>query len=143
MTTSIPSFLPCIAKAAFCDSSEIPYNQRRFFSQSIAEFDDPAMQPLRLFFHRLSRAQGALLLIGDSVMQQFYSAIACELEREGVWKHPSRFTNTDEVQYVRVVDESLDGGSNNNSSSSNNNNSSSDHKVLIKFLPIYHFVDGR
>lgn len=89
-------------------------------------------------------------------MQQFYSAIACELEREGVWKYPSRFTNTDEVQYVRVVDESSQhagyNNKNNNSCGRSNSRSSdtnsstgmySDHNVLIKFLPIYHFVDGR
>jgi len=117
------------------------------------------MQPLRVFFRRLSRVDGALLLIGDSVMQQFYSAIACELEREGVWKYPSRFTNTDEVQYVRVVDDSSHAGYNNkdNNSLSGGRGSSSNrssstaaisstdtgHNVLIKFLPIYHFVDGR
>lgn len=92
-------------------------------------------------------------------MQQFYSAIACELEREGVWKYPSRFTNTDEVQYVRVVTDdssshagykskdnnSLGGGSSrsNNSTATATPDSSTDHNVLIKFLPIYHFVDGR
>ena len=119
------------------------------------------MQPLRVFFRRLSRVDGALLLIGDSVMQQFYSAIACELEREGVWKYPSRFTNTDEVQYVRVVDDSSHAGYNNKDNnslgggsdrSSGRGRSSStavisstdtNHNVLIKFLPIYHFVDGR
>ena len=37
-------------------------------------------------------------------MQQFYSAIACELEREKVWKNPYKFTNTDELQYVKCSD---------------------------------------
>lgn len=68
-------------------------------------------------FHLLSKEKGALLLVGDSVMQQFFSAIACELERENVWKDPSKFTNTDEVQYV--------------------------DKVSIRFLPVYHFVNGK
>ena len=61
--------------------------------------------------------------MGDSVMQQFYSAIACELEREGLWKNPQKFTNTDEALYVRCA--------------------TCKHKVEIKFLPIYHFVNGR
>ena len=68
-------------------------------------------------------------------MQQFYSALACELEREQVWKNPSKFTNTDELQYVKA---SSSGGS-----SANDNNQHSNHAVQIKFLPIYHFVNGR
>ena len=147
-----------LAKAAFCDSTEIPYNQRKFFTRSIAAYDNPLSHPLRTFFSRLSRSEGALLLIGDSVMQQFYSALACELEREGVWKHPSLFTNTDEAQYVKLGSSDRHGHKkgasaveheNNSFSNSNGNHSSTtaitsdDHKVLIKFLPIYHFVDGR
>ena len=69
-------------------------------------------------------------------MQQFYSALACELEREQVWKNPGRFTNTDELQYVRVNPSSASGQA---ADGSKNNNPA----VQIKFLPIYHFVNGR
>lgn len=69
------------------------------------------------FFRSLATEKSSLLLVGDSVMQQFYSAMACELEREGVWKDPAKFTNTDELQHV--------------------------HGVPIKFLPVYHFVNSR
>ena len=89
---------------------------------------------MRSFFEKLSRENGALLLIGDSVMQQFYSALACELERELVWKNPNKFTNTDELQYVKVSQSS--GGSEQSGSINN-------PAVQIKFLPIYHFVNGR
>lgn len=57
-------------------------------------------------------------------MQQFYSALACELERELVWRNPSKFTNTDELQYVK-------------------SDTSVTKASQIKFLPIYHFVNGR
>lgn len=66
-------------------------------------------------------------------MQQFYSALACELERELVWKNPSKFTNTDELQYVKVS----------TSSGSEQSGSINNPAVQIKFLPIYHFVNGR
>ena len=73
-------------------------------------------------------------------MQQFYSALACELERELVWKTPGKFTNTDELQYVRVAPSSGSEQSGSNAANSNNNNNPA---VQIKFLPIYHFVNGR
>eukprot|EP00600_Ochromonadales_sp_CCMP1393_P001388 CAMPEP_0174977042 /NCGR_PEP_ID=MMETSP0004_2-20121128/13379_1 /TAXON_ID=420556 /ORGANISM="Ochromonas sp., Strain CCMP1393" /LENGTH=324 /DNA_ID=CAMNT_0016228161 /DNA_START=85 /DNA_END=1059 /DNA_ORIENTATION=+ len=103
--------------------SFVPFSERKNFQRAISGFDDPSRHSLRSFFQQLSKENGALLIIGDSVMQQFFSAMACELEREGIWKDPGRFTNTDELQYVRV-----------------DKNTSA---VQIKFLPIYHFVNGR
>jgi hypothetical protein len=46
------------------------------------------------FFRSLQAEKGALLLIGDSVMHQFFGAVACELEREGIWNDPTSFRNT-------------------------------------------------
>jgi hypothetical protein len=91
--------------------------------RAIRGYDDPSSHPLRELFRLLSREKGALLLVGDSVMQQYYSAIACELEREGVWTDPNSFRNTDALKYVEVEVGSP--------------------PVPIKFLPIYHFVNGR
>ena len=56
-------------------------------------------------------------------MQQFFGAIACELEREGVWKDPAAFDNTDETRYVKFDDLQT--------------------FALAKFIPIYHLVNGR
>jgi hypothetical protein len=58
-------------------------------------------------------------------MQQYYNAIACELEREGVWKDPSKFTNTDALKYVQTEESDKSKG------------------VPIRFAPIYHFVNNK
>lgn len=133
-TTNIPSpYQPdrCRAgnswpsKGGYCAPADIPYAKRLALFRAVEGYDNPDKQPLKVLFSKLSAEKGALLLIGDSVMQQFYGAIACELEREGIWKDPKLFKNTDELQYVRT-----DHGVKSN-------------KVPIKFIPIYHFVNGR
>lgn len=111
------------SKSEYCSASDMPFAERKNFQRSIEGLDDPSSTPLKEFFAKLSEEKGALLVIGDSVMQQFFSAIACELEREQVWRNPAKFTNTDEVQHVRT--------------------SSNGTAVPIQFLPIYHFVNGR
>ena len=113
------------SKGGFCSSVDIPYSKRDNLRMSIKGYDDPTQQPLRKLFTSLSKEKGALLLIGDSVMQQYYNAMACELEREGIWDDPSKFTNTDIVQYVKV-DKAEDV-----------------HSVPIRFIPIFHFVNSR
>lgn len=111
------------SKSEYCSASDIPFSQRTNFQNSIEGLDDPRANYLKKFFAKLSEEHGGLLVVGDSVMQQFFSAIACELEREQVWKDPGKFTNTDEVQYVRVAPNAT--------------------IVPMAFLPIYHFVNGR
>ena len=111
------------SKSEYCSASDIPFSERKNFQHSLQGLDDPTRNYLKSFFAKLAAEKGALIVIGDSVMQQFFSAIACELEREQVWKDPGKFTNTDEVQYVRVGAES--------------------RIVPMLFLPIYHFVNGR
>ena len=68
-------------------------------------------------------------------MQQFYGATACELEREGIWKDPSQFQDTDSIKYVemevtKAAAERVGAAP----------RESKTHAVRIKFLPIYHFV---
>jgi len=111
------------SKSGFCSSVDIPYSQRKNLRKALIGFDDPNQHPLKELFTKLSKNKGALILIGDSVMQQFVGAIACELEREGIWKDREMFKNTDEVYSVDMNN----GG----------------QPVPIKFLPIYHFVNGR
>jgi hypothetical protein len=117
------------AKSPFCSAEDIPYTERSHFRNSISGYDDPSQSPLEEFFTKLSRKKGALLLIGDSVQQQFMGAMACELEREGVWKDPKDFWNTDEVKFVTPRGT---GGS-----------ISELPPVPIKFAAIYHLVNGR
>jgi hypothetical protein len=74
------------SKGGFCSPIDIPYSKRDALRQSVKGYDNPSQQPLRKLFSKLSKEKGALLLIGDSVMQQYYNAMACELEREGLWK---------------------------------------------------------
>lgn len=111
------------SKSEYCSAADTPFKKRLHFQRSIDGLDDPHANHLKKFFSDLGDEHGALLVVGDSVMQQFFSAIACELEREGVWKDPGKFTNTDEMQYVRV--------------------SPNASVVPMLFLPIYHFVNGR
>ena len=111
------------SKGGFCSPVDIPYSQRDNLRMSVRGFDDPMQDPLRKFFSSLSKENGALLLIGDSVMQQYYSAMACELERVGIWSDPSRFKDTDALKYVSIEKNS--------------------HAVPIRFTPIYHFVNGK
>lgn len=105
-------------KSGFCANEDIPFANRISLRQSLDGYDDPSQKPLLKLFTNLKDENGALLLIGDSVMQQFYAGLACELEREGIWKDPDQYSNTDETKFVF-------------------------DKVAIKFLPIYHFVNGR
>jgi len=113
------------SKGGFCSAADIPYTERRNLRRSLVGLDDPSQQFLRSFFTDISKEKGMLLLVGDSVMQQFFGAMACELEREGIWKDPTKFTNTDEVRQVKVDDQQ------------------STPAVPVKFVPIYHFVNGR
>ena len=112
------------SKSGFCSSEDLSFHDRKHFTQSFEGYDDPSSSPLKDFFTDLALEQGAVLLIGDSVMQQFFSAIACELERENVWLDRTRFTNTDETFFVPAEPETT-------------------YKVPIKFLPIYHFVNSK
>ena len=123
------------SKGGFCAAKDIPYAQRENFRRAIRGYDDPTQQPLRTLFSKLSKERGALLLVGDSVMQQFYGALACELEREGVWTDPSAFKNTDELRHVQVDPTT---GAN-----VIGLNASAIPKVPIRFTPIYHFVNGK
>ena len=122
------------SKAPFCSSEDLAYSDRTHFKNAIVGFDDPSQAPLKELFLKLKARNGALLLIGDSVQQQFMGAMACELEREGVWPDPRQFWNTDETKYVSI--------------------SSADDKIVdsksvkkegvpIKFAAIYHLVNGR
>lgn len=81
------------SKSEYCSASDIPFYERKNFQRTVEGLDDPSSNPLAQFFRTLGQEKGALLVVGDSVMQQFFSAIACELEREKVWKDPGRFTN--------------------------------------------------
>ena len=118
------------SKGGFCSPKDIPYTKRDNFRRAVKGYDDPSQQPLRSLFMKLSHERGALLLVGDSVMQQFYGAIACELEREGVWSDPSMFKNTDELRHVQL--DHRTGLTN-----------ATAHSVPIRFTPIYHFVNGK
>lgn len=111
------------SKSEYCSAADIPFNQRMHFQRSVEGLDDPGDHHLKRFFAKLSEEEGTLVVVGDSVMQQYFSAIACELEREQVWKDHTKFSNTDEVQYVRVAPNAT--------------------LVPMQFLPIYHFVNGR
>jgi hypothetical protein len=126
------------SKGEFCSSEDIPFAQRKNLQRAIIGYDDPSSRPLRKFFQGLANERSALLLVGDSVMQQFYGAMACELEREGVWTDPNNFKDTDSVKYVEMDvtrAASVQTGAKERSAKS--------HGVRIKFLPIYHFVNGR
>ena len=116
------------SKGEYCSSEDISFSDRKSLRKSIAGYDDPTLKPLKTFFSGIAKEKGALLLVGDSVMQQFYGAMACELEREGIWPDPSQFTNTDEMKYVHMPS-GIEGSAN--------------YGVPIKFAPIYHFVNGR
>ncbi|KAJ1419895.1 hypothetical protein B484DRAFT_453246 [Ochromonadaceae sp. CCMP2298] len=77
------------SQAAYCSAQDLPFSERLSMQRAQQGYDQPSAQPLRSFFGRLAQEGGALLIVGDSVMQQFYSALACELEREGVWTDTS------------------------------------------------------
>lgn len=111
------------SRSEYCDPTDIPFSKRQNLKNIIKEYDHPDDLVLRDFFFRLAKDSGMLLMIGDSVMQQFFGAIACELEREGVWKDPNQFTNTDETRLIQ-----FDGLST---------------VATAKFLPVYHLVNGR
>lgn len=118
--------------SGFCSAADVPYSQRQNLRRTLAGFDDPTQTPLKDFFTSLALSNGSFLMVGDSVMQQFYGALACELEREGVWTDPSKFTNTDELRHVEIR--------------TNQAIATSPRigvAVPIKFAPIYHFVNGR
>jgi hypothetical protein len=86
------------SKSGFCSSRELSFQQRKSFSNAFVTSnlngDHPHSRPMKLFFNKLSSENGSALFIGDSVMQQFFNAIACELEREHIWKDPNKFKNT-------------------------------------------------
>lgn len=110
------------ARSAYCDPEDIPFPLREHLFSSVIGLDDPSVHALKDFFRILAKRQGMLLMVGDSVTQQFYSAVACELEREGVWTDPGQFTNTDETKTVTFgVNET----------------------AVMRFLPVYHLVNGR
>lgn len=113
-------------KSGFCASEDVPYTERHYFRMYPPgpHMDDPSFHPLQSLFEQLASEKSSLLLVGDSVMQQFFAGLACELERENIWKDTSYFTNTDEIRYVQV------GGPNS-------------YAVPIRFLPVYHFVNSR
>lgn len=121
------------SRSAYCDPEDIPLADREHLLSSIQGLDDPSSNPLRDFFRILSKRKGLLLMIGDSVMQQFYSALACELEREGIWDDPAKFTNTDETRTVTLP----------TSNPSHPEEATSDALATMQFLPIYHLVNGR
>lgn len=115
------------SRSAYCDPTDIPFNRRQHLISSLPSLDEPTNLVLTDFFLALAKRQGLLLMIGDSVMQQFFSALACELERENVWPDHTKFTNTDESRTVQFA----------------NMNGSKSVVATIKFLPIYHLVNGR
>ena len=121
------------SKGEYCSSEDIPFSERKGLRRAIAGYDDPTQKPLKTFFSGLAHEKGAVLLVGDSVMQQFFSAMACELEREGIWKDASLFTNTDEMRYVEFPLQNT----------KDKDGKPAVYGVPVKFLPIYHFVNGR
>lgn len=149
------------SRSAYCSTTDLPFSQRANFRNTLEGYDNPNDQPLRRFFSKMQKRNGMVLLIGDSVMQQFFSAMACELEREKVWTNPAKFTNTDEVQYVRVNNEFTSPSTATTSSRMSSTKSKPSTTVVsatttstnaitttikpvpIKFLPIYHFVNSR
>jgi len=125
------------SKGGFCAAADIPFASRANLRKAVEGYDDPTQRPLHDLFSRLASEKGMLLLVGDSVMQQFYGALACELEREQVWKDSSKFTNTDEIRHVEILPSSS------SSSSSSAAAATAPFAVPIKFVPIYHFVNGK
>jgi hypothetical protein len=119
------------SKGEFCSSEDIPFTQRKNLRRAIIGYDDPFAKPLQKLFQGLVNEKSSLLLVGDSVMQQFYGAMACELEREKIWLDPSQFKNTDALKHVEMK------------ISKGPHTIGESHAVPIKFLPIYHFVNGR
>eukprot|EP01040_Poterioochromonas_malhamensis_P002756 gene2756-2933_t len=119
------------SRSRYCDAEDIPFSQRFHFKSVPKTLDHPEDNALKTFFSHLIKKNGALLLIGDSVTQQMFNAIACELVRENVWTDYNTFTNTDEVQYVTM------------SQIDHKNQETPLQQSALKFLPVYHFVDGR
>jgi hypothetical protein len=124
------------SKSGFCSSSDIPFSERKNLQRTLEGYDDPTDEPLRRLFTILSKEKGSLILIGDSVMQQFFGAMACELERNGIWSDPNYFRNTDEVRFVEILDKNTGGAV-------YDNKGVSLPPVAVKFTPIYHLVNGR
>lgn len=88
------------SKSGFCSSVDLSFDDRKNFIKSLYGYDDPSAKPMYDFFKALAAEKGAVLFIGDSVMQQFVNAVACELEREGVWQDRTRFTNTGSIKCI-------------------------------------------
>ena len=122
-------------KSGYCSPLDVAFSERINFRKAIKGYDDPSQKPLYELFSKLASENGALLLIGDSVMQQFFGALGCELEREGIWNDPKSFKNTDEIRFVNP--NLLERGGH------SSGEKLEDRSVPIKFVPIYHFVDGR
>lgn len=120
------------SRSSYCDPIDLPLAQRQHLQQAIYGYDRPESKPLELFFKKLAKDRGILISVGDSVMQQYFSAMACELEREHVWKDSSQFTNTDETRYISFTD--LD------SQSPSKENS---FQAAMKFYPLYHLVNSK
>jgi hypothetical protein len=118
----------------YCSPEDIPFSERKNLRRAIVGYDDPKQKPLQIFFKGLAKERGSFLMVGDSVMQQFFAALACELEREGVWNDPSKFTNTDEMRYVSFPEKEGEEEEIKNAKLV---------EVPMKFAPIYHFVNGR
>jgi hypothetical protein len=124
------------SRSSYCDPTDIPFRKREHLLSSLSGYDLPERKVLNEFFLELGKHQGMFLMIGDSVMQQFFSAIACELERENVWTDPNYFTNTDEtrvVQYPNISAYPI----------GTTQRAVSHAVATLKFLPIYHLVNGR
>jgi len=62
-----------------------------FTSKVIEGYDDPSARPIENIFRLLMRANGSLVMIGDSVHEQFAQAMTCQAERENLkgydWKN--------------------------------------------------------
>jgi len=54
------------------------------FFQSVRGFDDPAQRHLLEMLQNLGAARAALVMLGDSTLNAFVSALQCDLKREGL-----------------------------------------------------------
>ncbi len=70
-------------------------------------------------------------------------ALACELEREGVWNDPGKFTNTDETRTVAFPRTKSPYLANTDKTPHENSPDDANDEATLQFLPIYHLVNGR
>lgn len=106
-------------KAISCSS----LNAIQYFQLSV-DLNDPLLLPLQKLFGALSQKKCAFLLIGDSLMAQFFNAIMCELTREGLWTTHPTLTKTN-MSKSHFVTSNL-----------------SNPPVPVKFIQLYHFAKG-